>query len=78
MPKESEMVRELTKKEIGSPCTFVDIGGNSHNALVIHAWDACLNIIYVDPLHGGTLGNNVLTETSVPFKEEGMTGFYIK
>lgn len=64
----------------GSSVVFVDSEGKEHNALVIHEWETCLNIVYVNPLkeNEDSFGNERIKETSVPYYEEGMSGFYIK
>jgi len=61
----------------GSMVKFIDRDEKEHIALVIHAWQTSLNIAYV----GGeedSFGKVIVRETSVPWFEEGMKGFYIK
>jgi len=63
----------------GSAVTFVDHEGEEHNALVVRAWSAAMNIAYVGKEEEeDSDGRIVVRETSVPFFEEGMKGFYIK
>lgn len=62
----------------GSRIDFTDKEGKEHNALVIHAFDTCLNIAHVDPDNSdNSFGNNIIKETSVPYFEEGMKAFYV-
>jgi hypothetical protein len=47
--------------------------------MVINVYPSCLNICYVDPrAELDNFGAARILETSVPFKQEGMSGFYIK
>ena len=70
----------------GSNVQFVDSEGKEHNALVIHVWESTLNIVYVEPdsespgtnAAGDSFGNRRIKETSVPYFEDGMGGFYVK
>lgn len=75
----TKTIKEEKEKEvfIGDVVGFVDREGKRHNALVICAWWFCLNIAYVDPSNDDSWGNLIIKETSVPFKEEGMSGFYV-
>ena len=69
----------------GSNVFFIDSGGKRHNALVMQAWKTKLNIIYVEPdsktpgtnAEGDSFGNRRVLETSVPWHESGMDGFYV-
>jgi len=72
----------MENMKIGNACIFVDGKGKEHNALVLWNWTYCLNIIYVDvdeeKVKANSSGSGVAVETSVPYYEEGMRGFYIK
>lgn len=65
---------------IGDVVTFIDADGNPHNALIIHDWGSSLNIVFVNPTgdNDDSFGNERVLHTSVPFFQEGMSGFYIK
>lgn len=61
----------------GSNVIFVDSDGEEHNALVIHDWQTCLNVAYAGT-EEDSFGKVIVRETSVPWFEEGMDGFYVK
>ncbi len=71
-------MNKLDRNIIGDPVVFVDGDGLAHHALILHAWPTSLNIAYVHDVASDSYGNNVVRETSVPFKEDGMSGFYIE
>lgn len=70
----------------GSNVQFIDKEGKEHNALVIHVWETTLNVVYVEPNksqrqskdESDSSGNHRIIETSVPWFENGMSGFYVK
>ena len=67
-------------KKPGDAVIFVDRDGNRHNALVIHAWDTTVNIVFINTnknVDDDSFGHERIKETSVPFYEMGMSGFYI-
>jgi len=70
----------MENMKIGNACIFVDRDGRERNALVIWTWKTCLNIICVDVdgITANSYGHGTIRETSVPYFEEGMKGFYIK
>ena len=61
--------------KIGDVVTFVDRTGRFHNALVIHVWGNFLNIAHVG-VGTDSFGNEIVKETSVPYREKGMSGYY--
>jgi hypothetical protein len=63
----------------GQPVVYVDSEGVSHHALVIHVFETCINVVYVEKTKRGedSLGNARHIVTSVPFFEPGMSGNYI-
>jgi len=66
--------------KVGDVIKFTTSGGIIHNALVIHVWQSSLNIVYITPETDGSdnYGNARVYETSVPWRQEGMSGFYIE
>lgn len=64
-------------EQIGDVVVFVDGNGVRHNALVIYVFQTTLNIAYVGSGETDSYGNLLIKKTSVPFKEDGMSGFYI-
>ena len=61
----------------GSIVEFVDREGNEHNALILHVWVGSLNIAYVGT-EEDSHGRVIVRETSVPWHENGLGGFYVK
>jgi len=61
----------------GDAVRYVDRYGYEHNALVVHAWSATMNIAYVGK-EEDSIGRIVVRETSVPWFEKGMQGYYVK
>lgn len=68
----------MKELKIGDVVTFTDIEGRRHNALVIHVWESSVNVAYVDPNESNSFGNCIAKETSIPFKEATMAGFYVE
>jgi len=66
---------------VGDIVKFTDEQGRIFNALVIYVWPFCVNIAHVDTTPGGgedTYGRMIKRTTSVPWKTEGMSGFYVE
>ena len=69
----------MGEHKVGDAVKFVDQNGVEHNALVIHVWETCLNIVYVDPKsEADASGTERSMRTSIPFFQEGMSGNYVK
>jgi len=67
----------MSQEKVGQIVEFVDKNGVHHNALIICQWRTTLNLVYVDKTGEDSYGYNRRLETSVPYFEEGMDGFYV-
>lgn len=73
----------MRKVRVGDVVRYRDSGdpeGTFHNALVIHVWETSVNIVFISPIDdfADTVGNERLYRTSVPWKEQGMSGNYVE
>ena len=60
--------RDLTSADIGTPCTYVDPHGNSHNALITNVFgNKCCNVAYTatEPLEKDDYGQKIKRSSSV-------------
>lgn len=70
----------MPEAKIGEAVKYVDAKGIAHVALIIHVWEACLNIAYISKSKDNedSSGNEIIKQTSVPFRQEGMESGYVE
>lgn len=59
---------------IGSPVKYRDRGGAEHDALVIHAWPDCVDVVYVDDMAECRHDRGLIRASWVPYYEIGANG----